>query len=379
MGSVFLVLLDLSAAFDTVDHSVLLSFLQNHIGLAGPALRIFQTYLQGRTQCVSIENVLSNLSELIFGVPQGSVLGPLIFCIYTLPVSAILQHHCMPYHIYADDTQLYCTSHFNDQASTIASLEKCISDIRSWMIQNKLKINDDKTEFLVISSPRVSIDPSIKISIGNSEITQSTSCRNLGVMFDMHAKMDIQITTTCRNCHFHLRNIGSIRHLMTDSAAAQIVHALITSRLDYCNSLLYGLPDVSIQKLQRIQNIACRIVCRSPKSDHITPLLKELHWLPVKSRIDFKILLLTFKALNNMVPQYLSELVTLYHPAKNLRSENQLQLRVPQTRLKTYGDRSFQSAAAKEWNKLPLSIKQSSSLTSFKSNIKTHLFNLYYK
>ena len=161
--------------------------------------------------------------------------------------------------------------------------------------------------------------------------------------------------------------------------SAQIVHALVTSRLDYCNSLLYDLPDVRIQRLQRIQNIACRIVSRSPKSDHITPLLKELHWLPVESRIIFKILLLTFKSLNNMAPQYLSDLVTFYHPGKNLRSGKQLQLRVPHTRLKTYGDRSFEFAAAREWNKLPLEIKLSPSLSIFKSNIKTHLFKLCYK
>ena len=115
-----------------------------------------------------------------------------------------------------------------------------------------------------------------------------------------------------------------------------------------------------------------------PKQEHVTPLLKYLHWLPIKRRIDFKILLLTYRALNELAPAYLTELVSFYCPEKDLRSAHQLQLKVPKTRLKTYGDRSFKYAAANEWNKLPIDIKQSSSLGSFKSSVKTHLFKLCY-
>ena len=226
---------------------------------------------------------------------------------------------------------------------------------------------------------RASVNLHRNLTIGQSSISQSTSCRNLGVMFDKHAKMNVQINSICRSTHFHLRNIASIRPLLTDSAVAQLVHALITSRLDYCNSLLYGLPDTLLQKLQRVQNIACRIVCRAPKQSHVRPLMKELHWLPIEQRIIFKILLLTFKALNALAPEYLAELVTLYCPRKNLRSADLQQLDVPKTRLKTFGDRSFQAAAAKEWNKLPLDIKQSSSLLSFKTKIKTHLYKSVYE
>ena len=246
------------------------------------------------------------------------------------------------------------------------------------MIKNKLKINDDKSEFLIISSQRSTKRLEMNVKIGNSVIEQCISCRNLGVMFDKHAKMENQISSVCRSTHFHLRNIGSIRNFLTDTAVAQIVHALVTSRLDYCNSLLYGLPDTQLQRLQRMQNIACRIVCRVPKQEHVTPLLKDLHWLPIKRRIDFKILLLTYRALNDLAPKYLTELVTFYCPEKDLRSAYQLQLKVQKTRLKTYGDRSFQYAAAHEWNKLPIYIKQSPSLESFKSNVKTHLFKLSY-
>ena len=101
-------------------------------------------------------------------------------------------------------------------------------------------------------------------------------------------KMDVQINNICRSTHFHLRNIGTIWHVLTESAAAQLIHSLVTSRFDYCNSLLYGLPDTQLDRLQRIQNIACRIVCQVPKAVHITPYLEHQHWLPIKQRIVFK-------------------------------------------------------------------------------------------
>ena len=128
-------------------------------------------------------------------------------------------------------------------------------------------------------------------------------------MFDNQANMDKQVSNICRSAHFHLRNIGMIRPLLTDTATAQIVHSLVTSRLDYCNSLLYGLPENKFNRLQRIQNIACRIVCKIPREVNVLPKLEQLHWLPVRQRVTFKILLLAYKAQHSLAPLYLSELL----------------------------------------------------------------------
>ena len=147
------ILLDLSAAFDMVDHDLPLPFLENNLGLTGSALSLFWMYLSGRLQCVSIINgVMSEFCYLAFGVPQGSVLGLLMFCTYLLPLGSVLQHHKLKYHIYADDTQIYCSSDLLKPQEDLMRITACVSAIRTWRILNKLKINDDNTEFLILHS-----------------------------------------------------------------------------------------------------------------------------------------------------------------------------------------------------------------------------------
>lgn len=374
---VYLILLDLSAAFDTVDHSLLLSLFENILGIEDAALHLLKSYLTGRSQCVVIENLQSELTDLIYGVPQGSVLGPIKFCMYTLPLGSILRFHKIDYHIYADDTQVYLAFNYNDPDPSLNRLSNAICDVRSWMIHNRLKINDDKTEFIVITPQhRQKISHHKTLEIGSHLISSSKAAKNLGVIFDSALNMDKHISHICQSTMFHLRNIGAIRHLLSVDASAQLVHSLVTSHLDYCNSALYGLPDTQINRLQRIQNIAARIVTRSQKTCHITPVLQSLHWLPVRYRLLYKILLFAYKVHNKSAPSYLCDLLKPHTQSRSLRSNNQLLFSVQKSRLKTYGDRAFSIAAPKEWNKLPTDLKQSPSLSCVKSNIKTYLFKL---
>ena len=248
------------------------------------------------------------------------------------------------------------------------------------MIRNKLKINDDKTEFLLITSSRAKFTENIDLSIGKENISSSNSCKSLGVMLDSHFSMDTQINSLCKATYFHLRNISAIRNHLSSAATKQLIHSLVSSRLDYCNSLLYGVPKYKIKYLQRVQNVAGRIVTRCPRRDHITPHLEFLHWLPVEFRIVFKILLLAYKCMNNLAPNYLSELVTPYtqegYPTKATFEHRFKNSRI--FKLKSYGERSFTFAAPTEWNKLPLEIKTTSSVESFKSKLKTYLFARYF-
>ena len=155
-----------------------------------------------------------------------------------------------------------------------------------------------------------------------------------------------------------------------------MVHAFISSKLDYCNSLYSGLDQSLLHRLQLVQNAAARLLTGKRKFDHISPVLASLHWLPVAFRIDFKILLLVFKGLNGLAPQYLTELLDLYVPARTLRSSGQVLLVPPKTKLKTKGDRAFMAAAPRLWNSLPEHIRSASSVEVFKSFLKTHLFSL---
>lgn len=375
---VLLILLDLSAAFDTVDHDYLVSFLQKYVGLNGSALNLFQSYLSGRTQQVMINDILSELTTLVYGVPQGSVLGPLLFCIYTLPVGTILRHHGLHYHIYADDTQVYCAVNLKDHQTGIDKVSKCVSDIRTWMINNKLKINDDKTEFLFIKSPRKDTGSDLEIKVGDEMIKPSNDCRNLGVMFQSDMSMEIHIKNICKSALFQLRNISKIRMMLTNTATAQLVHALVATKLDYCNSLLYGIHENKLQRLQRVQNVAARIVARCPKSDHISPVRQDLHWLPIKERIVFKILLIMYKCVNNMAPTYLSEFIVEKDYNMQTRSMTNEELQVPKTNLKSFGDRAFSVCGPLEWNRLPVDIRHASSVDTFKRRIKTWLFQSAY-
>ena len=187
--------------------------------------------------------------------------------------------------------------------------------------------------------------------------------------------MDLFVNNICCSVSFALCRIGQIRKFLDKKCIEMLDHAFITCRLDQCNSFLYALPESQIAKLQRIQNSAARLVSLSRKFNHINPILRELHWLPVKYRIIYKILLLTYKCLHGMGPIYLQELLKEYKPARNHHSSTPLCLTTSITSFQ-YGQRSFSSAASELWNDLPLHVKNSLTLAQFKSSLKTHLFTL---
>jgi hypothetical protein len=377
----YLILLDLSAAFDTIDHQMLLTYMESHLGITGTALSWFHSYLSNRNQSVVIDGVSSQLSTLKYGVPQGSVLGPLLFCIYTLPLSRIIKQHNMALHIYADDTQIY--TFFNVKSSTdandaLSALTKCIEDVRVWMTQSLLKLNEDKTEFLVISSPYYQESVSkTSLNVGDAVITSAEHCRNLGVVFDSKMDMKKHVATVCRSGFFQLRKIGTIRKYLSDESCATLIHSFVTSRIDYCNALLANLPKCVITKLQKLQNVAARILTRTRCTDEISQILINIHWLPLPLRVQYKINLLTFKSLQGLGPAYLKNLLTPYQQEKNLRSTEKDLLKERSYKLTTYGPRAFYVVAPKLWNELPFDLRCLQDLSLFKSQLKTHLFNLF--
>lgn len=313
----------------------------------------------------------------MYGVPQGSTLGPKAFKRYSRAVSSIIRKYQLDYQIYADDIQIYTyfsPDNPSSQRDATERIQACVTEIKCWMTDCYLKLNEEKTEVIVISKKTQGATSTMSVDIAGHQIVPSTFVRNLGVIVDSTACMDKQINNICKSAFYMLRNISRIRRYLTNDAAKSLVHSFVSTKLDYCNSLLYGLPKCQLNKMQRVLNCAARVVARVGRNDHITGILISLHWLPVCERIEFKILLLTFKALHGLAPKYLTCLIHVYTPVRPLRSVNSCTLTVPTSCLKRYGDRAFVHCAPILWNRLPHTLRAIDDIVSFKRDLKTFLF-----
>ena len=273
-----LILLDLSAAFDTVDHDILLSRLSLNFGVTSSALSLLSSYLTDRTQSVHVGSNSSPVSHLLTGVPQGSVLGPLLFSLYTTPLSYLLNKSGISYHMYADDTQLYCSFSACDSLSTLSRISNVLDSVHNWLASNYLSLNPSKSEFLVIGTDqqrsRLSTD---LLSFSYSTLSPSDSARNLGVIFDSDLSLSKQISSVCRRSYHSIRLLRQVRSSLDLNTAVLLANSLTSSNLDYCNSLYCSLPNASLHRLQLVQNSLASIVLRFLSFVTISLLLFALY------------------------------------------------------------------------------------------------------
>ena len=270
------------------------------------------------------------------------------------------------------------TRKYTSQSETLVKIETCVAQVKSWMTSDKLKSNEDKTEIRAIcrkGALKKLHATTINIAGSDVDIVSAGSIRSLGVLFDPSLSMNEHVTSICKSVHFHLRNIGMIRHLIDKDTAKLLVNSFITSRIDYCNSFLAEIPKCQLNRLQKLQNKAARIVTRSKLSEHITPILGDLHWLPVEYRVKFKILCFTYNCRYGTAPPYLTELLNYYKPVRSLRSSTHDNYAIPRVH-SVFGQRAFSYNAPKLWNALPSNIKKSESLSGFKRALKTHFYQL---
>ena len=336
------------------------------------------SYLQDRTQVVTVNGIKSSPSLLTCGVPQGSVLRPILFILYTQPLSDVISHHFVSHHMFVDDTELYKSDSPSEAFTLSWTVEACISDVKVWVVQNKLQLNDDKTEILLIGSAP-GIDFPSSVCVGHSDISFSSAARNLGVIFDSELALKEQVNKPCQLAYLEIRRICSIPPYLSVEATKTLVSFLVLSGLDYCNALLAGSPQVLLDKIQRVINCSARLIYKTSKSAHVTPLLSDLHWLLISSQSQYKIALTCFHIISGIAPPYLSELLHLYSPSHSFCSASDTQIfRVPRVCRRTLGERSFQYIGLVIWNSLSFSVRHATSLSSFKSKLKTHLFSSAY-
>ena len=315
-----------------------------------------------------------------FGVPQGSVLGPLLFVHYTADLGGLAEQHGVSSHFYADDSQLYISVRPPDAADAVERLTACLDTIACWMASNRLKLNPVKTDFMWCATHRrqhhLIRHPLI---FAGAAVHPSTEVRDLGVVLDSELSYGPHINQLVSRCFFQLRRIKTCVKALPADAAKAVVNSFVISRIDYCNSLLAGAPRYQLDRLQAVMNTAARLVCGLRKFDHIQQALRDrLHWLPVPQRIQFKLCLLVYKALHGLAPSYLADFctpVSSIDARRGLRSAGRGDLLVPST-VTNFGRRSFSIAAPAAWNRLPQNIRDLPTVDTFKTSLKTFLFGL---
>ena len=341
----------------------------------------FSSYLTDRTHYISLSNQCSDFAPVHSGDPQGSVLGHILFTMYIKPLSAIIDSHSIMHHSFADDLQAQMSVHPDRISGLLHSMQSCISDSKAWATANMPKLNDNKTELMLVTSKRTKHLHNLptSITIGIAQIHFKQSVKNLGFTLDCHLTMNAHVSNIARTCYYELRRLASIRRFLTSTATATIVSALALSRIDYCNPLLFGSIRNETYHLQRIQNYAARVILRLPKSSNITTHLKSIHWLPVKVRSTNKIDCLCYHCHSSTAPSYVADMLQTKPSHTCSSSYTMPLLNRPAHSKATLGDRSFSFATSSVRNSIQNDVRCAPSLSSYKSCLKKYLLGSVYK
>ena len=334
----------MSATFDTVDHHILIDVLNKKFNIEEVALEWFPNYLSSRSCKVIVEDVHSTEKALSFSVPQGSVAGPVLYILRDIVIPSIDLHGFADDHMIKDSFKPLS----EEECRVIHTLQQCTSDIKNWMDVNWLHMNSAKTEFLLIGS-RIQLSNCVSTDINvNGEIVKHSECiKYLGEWMDDKLNFKIHIANKCQMAMWNLQKLKAIHDTLTEETCKTLVMCLVISHLDYANAILVGLPETDIHKLQCLQNMVAKLILNKDKQDSVTGCFIKFHWLPIRTRIHFRILALTYKCLNGQSPEYLCDLLTLNVTNERcLRSISQYRrLIVPSVWLHIFAAQSFSVSA----------------------------------
>ena len=376
---VVLAQLDMSAAFDTVDHKTLLNLLCHKFCISGHVLSWLKSYLNGRTFSVKVQYVRGGRVLLIYAVPQGSILGPLLFILYISDIPKLAVDFDVLSHGYADDSQLYMSfDPFSNFTETSIKLQHCICKIEEWMNNNYLKLNVDKTEVMFIGKKQDHNIHQLQITIDNDEFhtvyksSVSDSVKFLVTHIDATLSMRKMVSECVKSCSFSLKKIKTIKYVLNTADKLLLLKAFVLSKMDYNNILLCNLSTNQLKPLQMVLNQGIRFAYSLKKRDSVIPYLKTAHILPVSFRIMYKCCVMVYKVLDGAAPHYLQNIVEIQPPSyRFLRSSNDW-LKLSNSAVTN----CLQNSMVKNWNALPLNIRISDSIKLFKKNLKTYYFRL---
>ena len=343
----------------------------SRLGVSPVAHEWFKSYLADRSQYVRIGTTTSTTAPLTHGIPQGSVLSPFLFNIYTDSLPSIPEFCNLE--SYVDDSKEYLSVSLPILDCSLSTLEDDLHRVFEWCCKNSLLINPDKTKMMVIGSQQLlqQLEHTVSIDFIGKTLEPVAQVKDLGTTLDSNLKYNEHIQRLSCSCISKLCQINRVKNLFNQSTLTSIINALVMSKIYYCSSIWSNTSEENIKKIQLIQNYAARIIAGNVgKYDHVSPVLKELGWLPIKEHLQYRDAVLVHKCMYNQAPSYLSQKFIKRNQIHDRETRSQNELDTPKYRTAT-GQRTFKYRGTKIWNALDGELKSTANLKHFKSKLKT--------
>lgn len=373
-----IVLLDCSAAFNSVDFDILLTKLKHYFNFSNSSLSWMNSYLTNRRQQVKIKTGNSEWETLDRSVPPGTVLGPVLFTLYTQDLTKIL-HQNINYHSYSDDIQIYSHCKLHDLQTTTQDFTRQLQTIFGWATDNGISLNAKKTQAMLIGSERlinkINFSNVQKLRINNTEVQFVNNVKNLGIYFDQFFTWKNQVQHTCKKVYGCLHSLRRMKNFLTFDSKRRLVQSLIWPHIDYCDVVQLNATADQVARLQKCLNSCVRFIYNLKRDERITPYFKQLGWLKVIERRKLRTAVEIYKILSTNTPTYLASSFSYLSHFHDINTRSGTKLSIPR-HLTDFRHKSFAVSGARLWNTIPEQIRSKKTVQSFRQAYQEHLVRM---